>query len=349
MSESIRPNYFILLGIDPEEPWSEVEFAKILTTRKAEWTKLRNHPTKKGEAQKKLELVPKIESLMKNESERKKEATDAINLKSEQQKGVRESFIQSFELFTTKGFITEEEILQLVNQYSSITSDANLREDIKSKGIEIKETIIDSSENEEVLPLSLMKDIKTNLEILNQKNVYDFLELAKSSRTKDLELKAKKIYAEVQKYGDKNTDINMLYGPIIFACINYLMEPCRNEFIELFKYASIGLSKLKETYLGRDITYNIDQIKNIIDSFTQNKDIDPSNFVANYQSQIYRLKTDIYKHIGTVWDDDKHKIMINLINELINSNDNIRDNIILSINSYLDHIDIKVSEIIKGL
>jgi len=207
MSESIRPNYFILLGIDPEEPWSEVEFAKILTTRKAEWTKLRNHPTKKGEAQKKLELVPKIESLMKNESERKKEATDAINLKSEQQKGVRESFIQSFELFTTKGFITEEEILQLVNQYSSITSDANLREDIKSKGIEIKETIIDSSENEEVLPLSLMKDIKTNLEILNQKNVYDFLELAKSSRTKDLELKAKKIYAEVQKYGDKNTEV----------------------------------------------------------------------------------------------------------------------------------------------
>jgi len=150
-------------------------------------------------------------------------------------------------------------------------------------------------------------------------------------------------------YGDKNTDINILYGPIIFTCIHYLMGPSRKDFIELFKYASIGLSKLKETYLGRDITYNIDQIKNIIDSFIQNEDIDPSNFVANYQSQIYKLKTDIYKHIETVWDDDKHKTMINLINELINSNDNIRDNIILSINSYLDHIDTKVSEIIKGL
>ena len=37
-------------------------------------------------------------------------------------------------------------------------------------------------------------------------------------------------------YGDKKTDINILYGPIISACINYLNTDKRNEYLGLFKY-----------------------------------------------------------------------------------------------------------------
>jgi|GEM_PF-2512787 len=207
MSESTRSNYFILLGIDPAQAWSEAEFVKILKDKKAEWTRLRNHPTKRAEGQKNLELVPKIESLMKDEAERKKEAAEAIRIKSEQQKGVKEAFIENFKLFTIKGFITEEEIVQLTKQYASITNDSDIRKELKNKGIEVKKTTVDSEEKEDVVPLSVMKAIKANLEIIKKDNLYDFLELAKSSRTKDLEDKAKQIYAHMQKYAGKTTEV----------------------------------------------------------------------------------------------------------------------------------------------
>jgi hypothetical protein len=151
-------------------------------------------------------------------------------------------------------------------------------------------------------------------------------------------------------YGDKKTDINILYGPIISACISYLnnMEK-RNDYLNLFKLASNGLTKLKETYLGTDIIYNIDQIKNIVELFINNENVNPSNIIANYQTQSYKLKTDIYKHISSIWDDKRFNIITILINELSESNDNTKNELLESLNSFLDFIDIKVNDLIKNL
>jgi hypothetical protein len=150
-------------------------------------------------------------------------------------------------------------------------------------------------------------------------------------------------------YGDKKSDINILYGPIIFACINYLNTRKRNEYLYIFKLASIGLTKLKDTYIGSDIVYNIDNIKNIVELFINNENVDPSTLIANYQTQAYKLKTDIYKHISSVWDDKRLSLIKILIDELSNSNDNTREELLSSLSNYLDFIDIKVSDLIKDL
>jgi hypothetical protein len=47
MSQNNRPNYFILLDLNQNKPWSEKEFQQALKKKKVEWIKLRNHPTKK--------------------------------------------------------------------------------------------------------------------------------------------------------------------------------------------------------------------------------------------------------------------------------------------------------------
>lgn len=150
-------------------------------------------------------------------------------------------------------------------------------------------------------------------------------------------------------YGDKKTDINILCGPVIFSCIHYLLPPNRDKFIHIFKHATIGLGKLKDTYIGKDIVYNIDQIKNIIDSFIMNEKIDPGNFIANYQTRQYQLKIDTYKHISTVWDEKRFNILFNILEELDKSNENNKESILCSLNLFLDFIDINVGEIIKDL
>jgi hypothetical protein len=150
-------------------------------------------------------------------------------------------------------------------------------------------------------------------------------------------------------YGDKKTDINILFGPIISACIIFLNSDLRPKYIDIFKTSSVGLTKLKETYIGTDIVYNIEQIKNIIDSFLNNDSIDPANFIANYQSQSYKLKTDIYKHIGTVWNEQRLSIVFSLISELSKAEDHVVPTLLSSLSAYLDSIDSKVCSIIKDL
>jgi hypothetical protein len=150
-------------------------------------------------------------------------------------------------------------------------------------------------------------------------------------------------------YGDKQTDINILYGPIIFACVRYLDQTNRDKMMPLFKLASLGLTKLKKTYNGKDIIYNIEQLKNIIDLFITNPDIEPTSFIANYQSESYKLKTNIYTHIGTIWNSNRLDIIFGLNTELLNSNDNTKNELVYSLVAYLDFIDIKIGELISEL
>ena len=68
-------------------------------------------------------------------------------------------------------------------------------------------------------------------------------------------------------FGDKKNDINIIIFPIIFACNTYLNGQNKTKFRKLFETSCISFDKLKETYQGNEIIYNIDQLKTIINSF----------------------------------------------------------------------------------
>lgn len=204
MSQNNRPNYFILLDLDPNKPWSEEEFKQVLKKKKAEWTKLRNHPTKKREVQKYLGMIPDIETTMKEPQKRKDEAKEAIEAKSTGNKQKEELFNQDFKLLTIKGYITENEIYQLINGYSSIVSDKQLRKKLIDIEISIRDEPLDKKEKKATLKQSTMKEIDAELKIIGKKDLYDFLELTKSARTSDLEQKASEFYKTYIKNPNKN-------------------------------------------------------------------------------------------------------------------------------------------------
>ena len=150
-------------------------------------------------------------------------------------------------------------------------------------------------------------------------------------------------------YGDKKNDLNMLYGPIIYACVFYLSPSNRDKYLKLFQSASSGLAKLKETYTGKDIIYNIEQIINIVDTFINKEDSDPAIFVSNYNSPVYKMKNDIYKHISSVWNDKRINLILTLIEEIETSPEASTISLLYTINYYLDHIDHKVNELTSNI
>ena len=59
-----RPNYFELLELDPDAPWSEAAFLAQLDRKKAEWTRGRNHPKHALRYKSYLDMVPEIQATL---------------------------------------------------------------------------------------------------------------------------------------------------------------------------------------------------------------------------------------------------------------------------------------------
>jgi hypothetical protein len=151
-------------------------------------------------------------------------------------------------------------------------------------------------------------------------------------------------------FGDSKNDINIIFGPVVYACIKYLAGSDREKYIYIFEIVSSSLNKLKLTYAGDEIVYTIDQIKNVIDSFITNKDHDISILVSNYNSNAFKIKQNIYDHINTVWTPERLTILYGFIHEIKNFvSHEYEYEIIYSLSTFLNCMDLNTKNIINNI
>ena len=110
-------------------------------------------------------------------------------------------------------------------------------------------------------------------------------------------------------YGDSKNDINIIFFPIIFACKIYLNENNKKKYLSLFNKLLDSFDKMKETYQGSEIIYNIDQLKNIIVSFIDKPDFDPNTILTNYDSKGGKIKQNLYEHLNSIWTPKRINII----------------------------------------
>ena len=151
-------------------------------------------------------------------------------------------------------------------------------------------------------------------------------------------------------FGDKKNDINIIIFPIIFACNTYLNGQNKTKFRKLFETSCISFDKLKETYQGNEIIYNIDQLKTIINSFLNEDLTNSSSLMANYNSAGGKIKQNIYIYLNSIWNEQRLNILFGYLHEI---NETASEELILSLinslNSYMDCIDLKINNLIANL
>jgi hypothetical protein len=151
-------------------------------------------------------------------------------------------------------------------------------------------------------------------------------------------------------FGDSKNDINIIFGPVVYACLKYLSNENRDKYLYIFEIVSVSLNKLKLTYAGNEIVYTIEQIKNVIDSFISKKDYDISLLVSNYNSNGFKIKQNIYDHINSVWNNDRDKILMGYIHEIKTFvSQEYENELIISLSSFLNCMDITTKNIINNI
>lgn len=221
--------------------------------------------------------------------------------------------------------------------------------------MEIIKDVMSKSKNDKLDPLSVVvklfiythKPIGTKLSIHNNKiHIQDVGLFQGTVRT---------------LYGDSKNDINIIFSPILFACKHYLLESENDtkkyNFNALFKKLLDGFDKLKETYQTNEITYSIDQLKNIVNSFlSKNQEIEINNLLNTYNTTnpINQIKQDIYKHISTIWTEKRLNILFGYIDEIselskTNTQPDLINYLIDSLNTYMNCIDMMVFNIVSSI
>ena len=243
MPEKQRDNYFILLGIDPKESWSDEKFEQTLIQKRAEWSAKSKLPGRKGAQYREyLALIPEIKKIMGDPGQRAKEAEMAKNSQQDTPGKVeQEKLITEIDLISSKGFIKEPEIQRLVRKYKKFVPESFVRNEINRKNIQINQDVDES--NLETLEERVLKRIKGYLDTLGYQNIYEFLELSKTTlNNKTFIDKAQEKYKESQKSGIKNTKTEAKTGLAVEAQNIFKTEKTRRLYdnsLELERYKII--------------------------------------------------------------------------------------------------------------
>src|SRR5947199_5481148 len=106
-TEAARPNYFLLLGIDPDAAWDDGEFERALADRKKTWTKARGGIGTKPAtiaAKENFGRITHIQQTMRDPAAREQERVAArAATETERQRRVRE-VARTLDILLAKGF-----------------------------------------------------------------------------------------------------------------------------------------------------------------------------------------------------------------------------------------------------
>ena len=203
-----RQNYFVLLGLNPNDTWDDDAFQNLLTQKKAEWTRNARNPKNAKLYNSYLEQVPRIVAVLSDPAARRQEAEDARRALSEDAARREQAFRSDLDLYAAKNFITPAEITTLAQQYAGFVTEDDVRALLAASGIpEAAPTGSAPASAADVLDPSTMQNIQSNLDLLGSRDLYDFLGLPSAVPTALLLDRARAVYADNQKQGDKTARV----------------------------------------------------------------------------------------------------------------------------------------------
>ncbi|HTK12011.1 MAG TPA: hypothetical protein VL485_32870 [Ktedonobacteraceae bacterium] len=190
---STRPNFFLLLALDPDEPWDPASYQKTLQDKIRQWNRDSMSIAKKAlPAQANRALLSLIRQIMENPTLREQEADEARKLFASRYAIAQKQFEKQLVLLNLKEQVEPEEIDRFVEEFKHVAPATAIHRRITVK----VRTAQQSEQTCEPLDASIAKNIADRLEVLRLKTLYEFLQCSPKSTTAMLLRTAQELYAQ---------------------------------------------------------------------------------------------------------------------------------------------------------
>lgn len=249
MHDENVPNIFILLGIDPNQPWNQAEFERLLQEKRREWAKDLNIPNKRGiQAKQNLGLIPAIQKIAADPAIRQAQAKAANQTTATTQKDQLAQLEVNLDLLQRKGYLVQAELDQVIREFKDLFKESEIRKKVR---VEIRAENTATKQRKPTLETATANVIKQRLEVLKKTDLYEFMGMDSKTAAALLRQKASDMYKDVghkaTKTADDTTAIE-LYG----HCINiFASDTERAKYDETLRMAVYEDIKKNLDLVGR--------------------------------------------------------------------------------------------------
>lgn len=187
-----HPNFFELLGLDPEKDadWKVIE--ERIEAKKRDWARdVQSSPKRRQEAKRNMDLLPEIRRILGDPALRRQEAEAARRLRREAREGLEKDLVVWIELLRDSGRCRPEQFEKICRQLAAAFSEAEIRQRLADAGIRVVET-----RSWERTDPSTARDIRLQLDLLKLASLYELLGLPPNSPVEALRARAEEIYKE---------------------------------------------------------------------------------------------------------------------------------------------------------
>ncbi|MHC1690661.1 MAG: hypothetical protein AB9833_07490 [Bacteroidales bacterium] len=252
----MRDNYYILLGLDPSVN-DDTAISSAINKKQNEWSG--PHPTMEQVFKQNRSKLPDIRTVMLNTELRKNEAEEAKKILVSKEQEKNKDLITSGSILVKNGGISENDLKALLkkSKFKDFTEEQALK--ILKARIK-KEEITYKDDGIQLLDESVMKKIRTDLNIVNKKDLFDYLSLTPTSSCTLLVQKANEIYNSSSRNPNKTAEITVT---------NNLAASCQTYFKD---------ENIKKRYQKSIEFESFSEINELIDLAANDKIIDASEF-----------------------------------------------------------------------
>ncbi len=257
-----RENYYILLDLDPSER-DPVKIEAAISAKQREWSGLRNHPQKGNWANACLMEVLKMRRMVSNPEELRQEAEDAKRLSLQKEKKRFEDLDDALKTISSKGYVSEKELENLLKKpefKSFMMEDMNERLHVPVK----KEAAAEVKDKVQPMETVTAKQIEAHLQTLGKSDLYDFLELKRSSSLMSLQTKVVELYRETGLSSNKDAYFTAKQALIGQCQAIFKEEDSRKRYEKTLDLQRFATLDKKVEYAGVDGEITADEFEHLV-------------------------------------------------------------------------------------
>lgn len=203
-----RPNFFILLGLDPNAPWDQAAFDEALNKKRREWSSQQQGVGKMVlTAKQYLSYIPTMQAVMLDEVQRDAEASLARVLLVKEREARGEEFKKQLAFINAKDSIDPAELTKLIADFHDTLSEAEITAQIT---VAVANPAASGPAEEKFLDSSLMKNIADRLSIIKKTSLYDLLGLSDATATQELFRAAEELYKDMMRRMSKTAEVTAM-------------------------------------------------------------------------------------------------------------------------------------------
>ncbi|HEX4832661.1 MAG TPA: zinc ribbon domain-containing protein [Trebonia sp.] len=175
-ADDARPNFYTILGLDPDAPWNDASFSRTLTDKRNEWSRQATTGIKTSPAtvtaKRNLGLIRGIEAQMRDPASRESQRQKARELAASQQAAERDKLAADLDLMLAKGYLWDVEVERLRRDHLGVlTANPDLARKVDKARHESRAQPGDPVR----LPAVTERNIRSNLRIVGQADLYAVL------------------------------------------------------------------------------------------------------------------------------------------------------------------------------